>query len=228
MGKRHATIGAALVGACLLAAMLGAAPIPGPAETSQPRALRVALQAGHWRADEAPRELSGLRRNGTSWEGTYEWEVNLDIARRAAEMLQSEGYQVDVLPAVVPQAYEADLFIAIHADGSADPRASGYRVASSRRDRTGKAQAVAEVLGSAYGEVTGLRRLTTTTRRMRNYYAFNYRRYRHSIHPRTPGVIIETGFLTSSRDRAVIVDDPDKAALGIVSAVQAYAATQQQ
>lgn len=190
--------------------------------------LKVALQAGHWRADEAPRELSGLRRNGTSWQGMHEWEVNLEIAERAAGLLEEAGYQVDVLPAVVPRSYRADLFIAIHADGSDDARASGYRVASSRRDRTGRAQEVAEVLGAAYGEVTGLRRLTTTTRRMRNYYAFNSRRYRHSIHPATVGVIIETGFLTSSRDRAVIVDDPDRAALGIARAVQAYAETELQ
>jgi N-acetylmuramoyl-L-alanine amidase len=60
---------------------------------------------------------------------------------------------------------------------------------------------------------------------MRNYYAFNYRRYRHALHPSTPGVIIETGFLTSSRDRDVIVREPQRAALGIATAVQVWAET---
>jgi N-acetylmuramoyl-L-alanine amidase len=186
---------------------------------------RIALQAGHWRADEAPRELRGLRRNGTSWDGVHEWEFNLDIAERAAAILRADGYEVDVLPAVVPQQYQADLFVAIHADGSADPSASGFRVASSRRDRSGEGRVAARLLERAYGEITGIKRLPTTTRRMRNYYAFNYRRYRHALHPSTPGVIIETGFLTSSTDRDVIVREPQRAALGIATAVQVWAET---
>ena len=45
-------------------------PIPTPAEWEPPEGpVRIALQAGHWRAEEAPRELRGLRDNGTAWEG---------------------------------------------------------------------------------------------------------------------------------------------------------------
>lgn len=183
--------------------------------------VRIGLQAGHWRANEAPRELSGLRRNGTSWRGTAEWEVNLAIARRAGSMLEERGYEVDILPAVVPPGYRAHLFISIHADGSSDPNASGYRVASPRRDATGRASQVAALLSQSYGEATGLTHLPTATRRMRNYYAFNFRRYEHALHPMTIGVIIETGFLTSPRDRQVIVNDPERAARGIVEAVLA-------
>lgn len=212
---------------CAAAFQLADAPerVARTADEPSERAVRIALQAGHWRADEAPRELSGLRGNGTSWEGTHEWEVNLAIAQSAATMLEELGYEVDVLPAVVPPRYRADLFIAIHADGSNDPAASGYRVASPRRDRTGRAQHVAQILDERYGQATGIRRLPTTTRRMRNYYAFNYRRYRHSLHPETVGVIIETGFLTSRRDREVIVSAPERAARGIVDAVLAFPET---
>ena len=81
------------------------------------------------------------------------------------------------------------------------------------------------MLARVYGEVTGLRPLPTVTRRMRNYYAFNYRRYEHALHPSTIGVIIETGFLTSARDRRVIVNDPERAARGIVDAVVAFPVT---
>ena len=195
------------------------------AEAPPERAVRIALQAGHWRADEAPRELNGLKGNGTSWEGMHEWEVTLAIAQSAATMLEDLGYEVDILPAVVPPSYRADLFIAIHADGSNDPAASGYRVASPRRDRTGRARRVAQLLDERYGQATGIRRLPTTTRRMRNYYAFNYRRYRHALHPSTVGVIIETGFLTSRRDREVIVSAPERAARGIVDAVMDFPET---
>jgi N-acetylmuramoyl-L-alanine amidase len=202
-------------------------PIPTPADWQPPEGpVRIALQAGHWRADEAPPELSGLRENGTRWERVPEWEVNLEIARSAAAILEEMGYQVDVLPAVVPPGYRAHLFISIHADGSTNPAASGYRVAAPRRDATGRAAEVAALLEKSYGEATGLRRLGTVTRRMQNYYAFNFRRYEHALHPMTIGVILETGYLTSATDREVIVGQPDRAARGIVEAVLAYRETQ--
>lgn len=198
-------------------------PIPGPEDWAAPDGpVRIALQAGHWKANEAPAELSGLRDNGTAAHGTAEWEVNLAIARRAAELLEGLGYEVDVLPAVVPPSYRAHLFISIHADGSGDARASGFRVAAPRNDRTGRAEAVARLLEESYGDATGIRRLPTVTRRMQNYYAFNFRRYVHALHPMTIAVILETGFLTNAGDRRIIVEDPERAARGIVSAVVAF------
>ncbi len=178
--------------------------------------LRVALQAGHWKAHEAPDELRGLRNNGgTAAGGKTEWEVNLEIARLAGALLEEEGYTVDILPATVPQAYRADAFVAIHADGNNDSSVAGYRVGSPRRDATRRASELAEVLANAYGAATGIRHLPIATRRMRGYYAFRYNRYRHAIHPTTVGVIIETGFLTNPGDREVIVRDPARAARGI-------------
>ena len=200
--------------------------IPSPADWKPPEGpVRIALQAGHWRANEAPRELSGLRDNGTSYGGTAEWEVNLEIARQAGAMLEEMGYEIDILPAVVPPSYRAHLFISIHADGSRDPDASGYRIAAPSRDATGRASQFAERLEQSYGVATGIRRLPTNTRRMRNYYAFNYRRYEHALHPITIGVIIETGFLTSASDRQVIVTQPERAARGIVQAVADFPET---
>jgi len=187
--------------------------------------VRIGLQAGHWRADEAPQELSGLKRNGTRWQETAEWQVNLEIVRRTGAMLEDLGYEVDILPAVVPPSYRAHLFIAVHADGSNDPNASGYRVASGSRDVTGRARQIEALLKESYGAATGIKRLPTTTRRMRNYYAFNYQRYEHSLHPMTIGVILETGFLTSRKDRQVIMEDPERAARGIVAAVTAFSVT---
>ena len=199
---------------------------PTPADWAPPEGpVRIALQAGHWRADEAPRELSGLKRNGTRWKETPEWEVNLEIVQRAGAILEEMGYVVDILPAVVPPAYRAHLFIAVHADGSNDPNASGYRVAAPRGDATGRASQVASLLAQSYGEATGIPRLSTVTRRMRNYYAFNFQRYEHALHPMTIAVILETGFLTSSKDRRVIMNDPERAARGIVEAVTAFSVT---
>lgn len=201
-------------------------PIPTPSEWEAPEGpVRIALQAGHWRAHEAPRELSGLRNNGTAWKDTAEWEVNLDIAERAAEMLREDGYEVDILPAVIPPGYRAHLFIAIHADGAADPNASGFRVAAPRRDATGRATEVVELMQDHYSEQTGIRLLPSVTRRMQNYYAFNFRRYEHALHPMTVAVILETGFVTSERDRRVIFDEPDRAARGILETVRSFSVT---
>jgi len=201
-------------------------PIPTPSEWEPPAGpVRIGLQVGHWKADEAPPELSGLRDNGTRWEGTLEWEATMEIAQRAGALLEELGYEVDLLPAVVPPSYRAHLFISIHADGSTDPRTSGYRVAAPRRDATGRASRFVDLLQKSYGEETGLTRIPTVTRRMQNYYAFNFRRYEHALHPMTIGVIMETGFLTSPRDRRVIVDDPERAARGIVEAVKAFPET---
>jgi hypothetical protein len=187
--------------------------------------VRIGLQAGHWKSAEVPDYLSDLRSNGTNGGGKAEWEVNLEIVRRTAARLEQMGYVVDILPATVPPAYRAHLFIAIHADGALDPAATGYRVAAPRRDPTQKAAGFVELLERTYAEATGLRRIPTVTRRMQAYYAFNSRRYQHALHPMTIGVIIETGFLTSASDRQLIVNDPDRVAKGIADAVAQFPLT---
>src|SRR5690606_7175323 len=175
-----------------------------------------------WKASEAPDEQAGLRNNGTRGGGKAEWEVNLGIAERTAQLLREAGYVVDILPTTIPPGYWADLFISIHADGSPSSSASGYRAASPRRDATGKSAEFAALLERTYGDATGLPHYPTVTRRMRGYYAFNSRRYHHALHPMTVGVILETGFLTSPHDRRIIVNDQDRAAHGIAEAVRLY------
>lgn len=187
--------------------------------------VRIALQAGHWRAREAPDEQAGLRSNGTRGGGKHEWEVNLEIARRTATLLEGSGLEVEILPTTVPPGYWADLFISIHADGHPSPATSGFRAAAPRRDPTGRAHDFVAVLERSYREATGLPRYPTITRRMTGYYAFNWRRYTHAVHPMTTGVILETGFLSSPRDRAIIVNDPERAARGIAAAVREYVET---
>lgn len=181
--------------------------------------VRVALQAGHWKAAEAPDEQRGLRTNGTRGGGLAEWQVNLAIAERTAELLRAAGLEVEILPTTIPPSYWADLFVSIHADGNPNTSVSGYRAAPPRRDRTGRAREFSDLLTRTYGEATGLPLYPTVTRRMTSYYAFNSRRYDHALHPMTVGVILETGFLTNARDRRIIVNAQDRAAQGIATAV---------
>lgn len=188
-----------------------------------PGPLRVGLQVGHWRNDEVPAELEGLKDNGgATGGGLSEWEVALTIALLTADILRSQGIEVDIIPATVPPAYYADAFVSIHADGSTDPTVSGFKVASPRRDYSGRAQILEQLMYDKYARLTGLKPDDNITNRMRGYYAFNWRRYEHALHPMTPAIILETGFLTSPQDRRLIVQQPFIAAQGIAAALMEF------
>jgi N-acetylmuramoyl-L-alanine amidase len=195
--------------------------------TRPPGPARVGLQVGHWHASEAPEEQKGLRDNtGASGGGQAEWQVNLRIAEQARDLLVAEGIVVDLLPTTIPPHYWADAFVAIHADGSLDEQKSGFKAAHPRRDLSGKAATLLEFVESSYQASTGLSRDTNVTRNMRGYYAFAWWRYQHAIHPKTPGVILETGFLTSANDRKIIVASSSAAATGIAAGLVSYLSSQ--
>lgn len=179
------------------------------------------MQAGHWRAKDLPEEQHAVRdaAGGATAGGVVEWEVNLAIAREAARLLVARGVAVDVLPARVEPGYRADAFVSIHADGNLDERVGGFKSAPSVRDRSGRAGALNEALVAAYAGATGLGTNPTITADMTGYYAFDRRRFRHAIDARTPAVVLETGFLSNGRDRAVIVARPRAAATGIARGV---------
>lgn len=184
---------------------------------------RVALQVGHWKASEAPDELENLRfTTGTSYAGTTEWELALAIAEKTKEILEAAGISVEILPTTIPPNYFADVFISIHADGNTNPSVSGYKVAAPRRDYTGKAEGFALLLEREYGMATNLSLDNNITRTMQGYYAFNWRKYNHSLHPMTVAAIMETGFLTNTGDRRIIVNTPEKPASGIANGILKY------
>lgn len=184
---------------------------------------RVGIQAGHWRAQEAPEEQAGLRDNtGAQAGGVTEWETNLKIAEEVKKTLELEGVVVDLLPTTIPPEYWADAFVSIHADGSGDIDIQGYKVAAPRRDRSGLAERLSTLIEGSYGSTTGLSLSPTVSRNMRGYYAFNWRKYDHAIHPMTPGAIIETGFLTSGKDRKIIVNNPKRSAQGIAQGILSF------
>ncbi|MCH8748730.1 N-acetylmuramoyl-L-alanine amidase [Patescibacteria group bacterium] len=183
--------------------------------------LRVGLQVGHWKNDELPDELEKLRgvSTGTSGGGKTEVRVNLVITQETAKLLEAEGVVVDILPATIPQGYWADVFVAIHADGNNDTGVSGFKTTGPWRDFTGSSIKLVELIEKEYSQATGLSIDNKVTHSMRGYYAFNWWRYDYAVHPMTPAVILETGFLTSPRDQQIIIHQPEKAAQGIARAV---------
>jgi N-acetylmuramoyl-L-alanine amidase len=182
--------------------------------------LKVALQVGHLHAQEAPEEFPNLRNNtGASAGGWTEVDVNILIAEKTKLLLEDQNILVEILPATIPPDYWADVFVAIHADGNLNTEKSGYKAASSWRDLTGKAESLVDELEASYGETTGLPYDPNITRNMRGYYAFNWRRYEHSLHPMTVAAILETGFLTNPSDRAFLTEKTDIAASAIAQGI---------
>ena len=76
-----------------------------------------------------------------------------------------------------------------------------------------------ELLEKEYQQSTNLDIDLNISHNMRGYYAFNWSRYEHAVHPMTAAVILETGFLTNLNDRNMLINNPDKAVAGITSAV---------
>ena len=184
---------------------------------------RVGLQVGHLDNHALPDELSSLiGRTGTSGGGKAEWEVNLTISEKTAEILRQNNIVVDIIPATVPPKYFADAFVSIHADGSLDKSVSGYKVASPRRDYSGKSSMLAQYIDNSYREKTNLRQDPNITRNMISYYAFSWSRYEHAIHPMTTAAILETGFLTNPNDQKLLINKSEVAAQGLAEGIINY------
>lgn len=170
----------------------------------------VGLQIGHLENELLPEELAALIGNtGAQFAGYTELDINTDIAYKTKAILENRGVTVHILPATVPPGYWADVFLAIHADGSEDWSTSGYKFARPWRDFTGHADDLVASLDSTYAAATGLPFDPNITRNMRGYYAFAWWRYQHAIHPMTTAAIAETGFVTSANDRQIIVYNSD-------------------
>ncbi|MEA2575855.1 MAG: N-acetylmuramoyl-L-alanine amidase [Chloroflexia bacterium] len=187
--------------------------------------VNVAIQAGHWKAAELPEPLARLRTStGASGGGRTEAQVTVDIAQRAAAMLRSKGLTVEVLPATVPTGYKADLFISLHADGSAGTAARGYKVSTRWRSEVAALDALlVQSVDMGYAKVTGMPQDGSITRAMRGYYAYStYRGEEYRLGSETPAAILEMGFMSNAADRALMFNKPDLLARGVVAGVENY------
>jgi len=173
--------------------------------------------------EELPPDLARLRGNTGAVAGAYrEVDLNLEVARRAAEILRSEGVDVDLLPGTVPPDYLADAVVAIHADGAWRAGARGWKVSTAWR-ASEASRRLEHAIAVRYAAATGLPEdRVGITYGMKGYYAFSRQRYRYATSPFTPAVIIETGFITDPRDREVLVGRTADVAAGIASGVLAF------
>jgi hypothetical protein len=198
-----------------------ATPTPRPADMP----LRVGIQVGHWKSNELPAELERLRTStGAFSDGLAEVDLNLMIARQVEKLLVARGVVVDILPATVPPGYDADAFVALHADGATSRTKRGYKVATPWRTSQASA-ALSDAIAAVYGKATGMPRDGGITVNMRGYYAFNYRRHTHAIGKTTPAVILEMGFLTNLADRKIMYGRSDVVAAAIANGIMNYLTT---
>lgn len=181
--------------------------------------VRVGIQAGHWKAAKHPTELSSLRTStGAAAFGINEVDVNLAVAEHIKKQLEPYGIIVDILPATVPANYQADLFLALHADGiEGAPYRRGYKssYAQSSSQATGRNPndpILKRHIDRAYLSATRLPHDASNVQdNMRDYFAFN-RRYAHSLNPNTPGLVVEMGYLTNKYDNTFLRDSKRPAA----------------
>ncbi len=193
--------------------------IPKPAPPDGPR--RVGIQVGHWKIDELPAEMGDRlpTQTGAQAGGVSEVDVNLDVAKRVAALLDARGLAVDIIPATIPPGYVADAFVALHADDDGVGAKSGFKMAHGLRRGTYD-QALLDALREGYAAATGLAwDEAGITSNMRGYYPWNWSRYQHALSPFTPGVIVEMGFLSSPDDRALMIDHPDVIASAIADGI---------
>ena len=192
-------------------------------------AVNVAIQAGHWKSNELPAAFARLRGStGAGGGGRTEAQVTVDIAGRVARILRSRGLTAEVLPATVPTGYTADLFISLHADGNTSTRPRGYKVSTRWRSEVAALDAVlVQAIEAGYSRVTGMPRDGSITRAMRGYYAYSsYRGEEYRLGATTPAAILEMGFMSNATDRAIMFNNPELVARGVVAGIDNFYARQ--
>ncbi|MEM6283543.1 MAG: N-acetylmuramoyl-L-alanine amidase [Chloroflexota bacterium] len=152
-------------------------------------------------------------------DGLTEAEINLEVAQRVVRGLQTRGYTVDLLDEFDPRLnnYEGDALVSIHANTCRDygELVTGFLVSTAdARSGSGNDQLLVECMAAYYEETSQLQRRFGLTRDVTDYHVFR------EIHPRTPGAIIELGFMLADRD--LLVNQPDLLAVGITDGILCY------
>jgi N-acetylmuramoyl-L-alanine amidase len=169
-------------------------PLPEPATPPAAHAWRVAIDPGHGGEDPGTISRSGLE----------EKTITLPVAEDLAQLLKQNGFDVvmtrqmdlfidpDDRAAFVNRS-AADLLVSLHADSYGSPLATGYAVYTCRGASTASraaAQSVADSLSKAGFEGMGLRQAN----------------YRILVCSACPGILVELGYLSNSRDAELLAD----------------------
>jgi N-acetylmuramoyl-L-alanine amidase len=190
-----------------------------PTETSVPTPgiPRIGIVAGHWWLDEDGQQsldVGAVCDEGLPTQLT-ELEINLDVAQRVVSELREKGYEADLLQEWDDRllGYQADILLSVHADACLYPEASGFKVARVADSHVPDIEdRLVGCMIDAYGARTGLEfHQGSITADMAQYHTF------YEIDPRTPGAIIEVGFMLT--DRWLLTSRADLVAQGIIDGI---------
>ena len=183
-------------------------PKASPTPTPVPNPKKIGVVAGHWQSDVGAECPDGLQ----------EVTINRDVASRVVAILESKGYEAELLPEFAEElhGYEADAFVSIHTDACNVPGASGFKVARVASSAIPEEEdRLVACLIQEYGEKTGLAfHRNSITYDMTAYHAFN------EIAPETPGAIIELGFMEA--DRVLLTEDSYTVAQGVAQGIVCF------
>lgn len=172
------------------------------------RLPKIGIVAGHWQSDSGAVCPDGLE----------EVTINLDVASRVVAILQSEGYEAELLPEFSESlvGYQADAFVSIHTDSCDIPAASGFKVARVAGSAIPEEEdRLVACLRREYHLASGLSfHENSITFDMTLYHAFG------EIDPMTPGAIIELGFMDA--DRELLIDRTYELAQGVARGIACF------
>lgn len=145
--------------------------------------------------------------------------INFAVSKRVVANLEALNFTVDMLDEFDPRLvdYRADALVSIHANSCIDygEIVSGYIVSKSdARPDIGADALLRECIALNYGAHIPLERSYNETEDMINNHAWR------KIHPLTPGVILEMGFMLA--DQAILTTQHDLLAHAITMGILCY------
>jgi N-acetylmuramoyl-L-alanine amidase len=172
----------------------------------------VGLVAGH---------SGGIDTGAVCQDGLREVDITVDVAQRTKKLLEGHNYRVDILAEFDPKLnatrrdYAPRAFLAIHAD-SCITYASGFKVARAANSYIPQEDdRLVRCMTSAYAAVTHLPfHSNSITSDMTLYHGLN------EINSKTPGAIIELGFLGSEYN--LLKNRRDLLAAGVADGLIAF------
>lgn len=191
------------------------APLHTPTPIATPKwHYRIGIISGH-----RGRDSGAVCEDGWGNANLIERDINFAVAEGVVANLKADNYTVDLLDENDPRLdnYQAAALVSIHANTCHDfgEYVSGFIVskADSRPDY-GADALLRECIALNYAAYVPLPRSFVETADMTDYHNFRI------IHPLTPAIILEMGYMLADRD--ILVDEPDLLAHAITVGIHCF------
>ncbi len=210
--------GLQLSDAVLMASLASADATPTPVATPNWH-YRIGIISGHRGAGQRGNDPGAICSDEYDNVTLREADINFAVAQRVVAMLKSENFSVDLLDELDPRLdnYQATALVSIHANSCQDYGrvVSGYIVAKAEaRPDYGNDTLLRECIALNYGALVPLERSFLMTTDMTDNHMYR------SIHPLTPAVLLELGYMLA--DREVLVEQQELLAQAIINGIDCY------